>query len=99
MSESLTVPPPACGNSKSGANTISVVELGFGEADLTADGEVAVGCAVDAASDVVSAGLLGFPRLLLLPHAITSAAKIPTVNSPGRAIRLFRYPVRLTHRN
>ena len=98
MCESLTVPPPAAGNSKSGANTISVVELGFGEADLTADGEVAVGCAVDTALDVVSAGLLELPGLLLLPHATTNAAKIPPANSPDRAIRLFRYPVCFTHR-
>ena len=74
------------------------LQKGFGEADLTADGEVAVGCAVDMALDVVSAGLLEIPGLLLPPHAITSAAKIPATNSPVRAIRLFRYPVCLTHR-
>jgi hypothetical protein len=65
------------------------VELGFGEADLAADVEVAVACTVNPALDVVSAGLLEFPGLLLFPHAINSAANIPAANSPDRAIRLF----------
>jgi hypothetical protein len=102
------VPPPACGNSKSGANTISAVELGLDVADLTADvsagaevasgatavdGEEVVGCVVGAGSFAVSAGLLESLGRLLLPHAITSAVKSANANRPDRAIRLFRYPV------